>query len=263
MGKGPRMIRRKLASCVSFALASIGLAAPAYAGQPLETETARLPAQGHGNLQLVAEAQTSPTGKETAVPLAVEFGITDRLEIAVEPVVFTSIRPKTGPSARGFGDTEVTLTYLLSRESSSLPAFAIAGEVKFPTTKNPLIGTGGTDFRVVGIASKSFGPLDVHANLGYTFTGRHAGTKFGNVFDYAVAVEYSIAPRFSLMAEVLGTVSTGKESLAGPGQEAAATSVTGLVGAEYRPSNWLGLAIGITYDSDKATLLRSAVTIRF
>jgi hypothetical protein len=65
------------------------------------------------------------------------------------------------------------------------------------------------------------------------------------------------------MTEVLGTVSTGKESLAGPGQEAAATSVTGLVGAEYRPSNWLGLAIGITYDNDKATLLRSAATIRF
>src|ERR1700687_466571 len=37
---------------------------PALAGQPLETETARLPEQGHGNVQLPVEFQTSKAGQE-------------------------------------------------------------------------------------------------------------------------------------------------------------------------------------------------------
>jgi hypothetical protein len=165
--------------------------------------------------------------------------------------------------ARGFGDTEVTLTYLLSRETGSLPAFAVAGELKLPTTKNPIIGTGGTDFRVVGIASKRFGRLDVHANAGYTFVGSSKGVHFGNVYDFALAAEYAAAPRLTLMTEVLGTVSSGKESLAGPAQEAASNSITGLIGAEYRPNAWLGLALGVTYDNNKAWMVRPALTVRF
>jgi hypothetical protein len=253
--------RGKLAAIA--AILACGTAGAAHAGQPLETETARLPLQGHGNFQLVFEYQSSADGKESAFPLAFELGITDRLEIAVEPVVFTSIRPRIGPRARGFGDTEVTLTYLLSRESAGLPAFAIAGEVKFPTTHDPLIGTGGTDFRVIGIASKRLGRVDVHANLGYTFVGGHGGAHFGNVFDYALAAECEVAPRLTLMTEILGTLASGNEALAGPAQEAAGNSVTGLIGAEYRPSPWLGLALGMTYDNNHAWLVRPAATIRF
>jgi hypothetical protein len=248
---------------LAAALLACGTASAAAAGPPLETETARLPARGHGNLQFVFEYQSSPDGKESAVPLAAEYGITDRLEIAVEPVVYTSIRPRAGPRAHGFGDTEVTLTYLLSRETDGLPAFAVAGEVKFPTTRNPLIGTGGTDFRAVAIASKRFGRVDLHANLGYTFVGSHAGIHFGNVFDYALAAEYSVSPRLTLMTEVLGTVASGRETLAGPAQEAASNSVTGLIGAEYRPNPWLGLAVGVTYDNNHAWLIRPVATIRF
>ena len=109
----------------------------ANAGPPLETETARLPQAGHGSAQLLYEWQTSPQGREDAVPLVLEYGISDRLEIAIEPVAYTSIRPKIGPSARGFGDTEVTLTYLLANESAHRPALALAGEVKFAIGQRP------------------------------------------------------------------------------------------------------------------------------
>ena len=248
---------------VVLGLAACTVCGTAQAGQPLETETARLPLHGHGNMQLVFEYQTSPTGKETAFPLALEYGITDRLEIAVEPVVYTRIQPKIGSSAKGFGDTEATLTYLLARETDSLPAFAVAGEVKFPTTKNPLIGTGGTDFRALAIASKRFGRFDVHANLGYTFVGGYRGNHFGNVADGALAIEYDATPQVTLMTEVLGTIGSGSEVPNGPAQEAAANTVTGLVGAEYRPNEWLGLALGLTYDNDRAWLVRPAMTFRF
>ena len=237
---------------------------PALAGQPLETETARLPEQGHGNVQLPVEFQTSKAGQEFAVPLALEYGIFNRLELAIEPVLYTSIRPKNGPSASGFGDTEVTLTYLFSAESMAIPALAIAGEVKFPTTKNTIIGTGKTDYRVVLIASKRFGNFDLHGNLGYTFVGKPSGSGLGNIIDYAVALEYEVNPRLTLMTEILGNTSSGgSDNPLSTNQEAAANEVIGLVGFEYRPNASLGFSFGVTYDNNNAILFRPGVTFRF
>lgn len=237
---------------------------PAFAGQPLETETARLPARGHGNAQLVFEYQTSRDGHEVAVPLVFEYGITDRLEIAVEPVAFASIRPKIGRRGSGIGDTEVTLTYLLSKESGGSPALAIAGEIKIPTTKNTVIGTGKTDYRVFGIVSKKFGRWDVHANLGYTFVGSPVGGNLDNIIDYALAAEYEVSPKFSLVSEVIGNTSSGgNEGGVGVPQEAAGSSIIGLIGGVYRPSDAMELSLGTTYDNAHAFLVRTGVTFKF
>lgn len=257
----------KLIHLVAAALACAvaALASPALAGQPLETETARLPAQGHGEIQLVYEHQWASQGGEDALPVAGQYGITDRLEIAVEPVVYTSIRPKTARSARGFGDTEVTMTYLVSRESGAWPAFAVAGEVKLPTTRNPVIGTGGTDYRLIAIASKRIGDVDWHANLGYTLVGKaRGGASLDNIFDFAIAAEYPVNPRWTLVAEVLGNTSAGgSEAAVGASQEASSSVVSGLVGGVYHMGERTDLSAGFVYDSDRAAMLRSGLTFRF
>lgn len=252
-------------SALALSLLSAFVAAPAIAGQPLETETARLPAQGHGNLQVVYEHQSTSNGQEDALPLAFEYGLTDRLEFAVEPVIYTSIRPKAGRSAKGFGDTEATLTYLVAPETNSLPAFAVAGEVKFATTHNALIGTGGTDYRIAGIVSKRYGPFDLHANLGYTFLGKATGgAKLDNIIDFAAAAEYTLNPKWTLVSEVLANSSAGgNETAVGGAQEASASTVTGLVGAVYHPGDRYELSVGATYDSESAALLRTGLTFRF
>ena len=82
------------------------------------------------------ELQTSDQGKEYAAPLLLEFGLFDRLELAAEPVFYTSIKPNTGLSATGIGDLELTLSYLLFKEKKTMPAISIAGEIKIPTAKN-------------------------------------------------------------------------------------------------------------------------------
>ena len=94
----------------------------------------------------------------------------------MEPVVGTRIGPNIGTQAAGAGDTEVTVQYLLHRKGRG-PAFALGGEVKFPTAKNSLIGTGKTDYAGILIASKKLGRVDTHLNLSYTFVGQPAGTK--------------------------------------------------------------------------------------
>ncbi len=90
--------------------------------QELETETARLPKQGYAKFGTAFEYQTSAIGKEYAVPLVLGFGIADRLEFVLEPVLYTNINTIGTPSATGIGDFEVTLTYLLSKKAPpSLP----------------------------------------------------------------------------------------------------------------------------------------------
>ena len=173
------------------------------AAQVLETETARLRLPGAVQGGLNYEFQTSAEGHESAVPFLFEYGITDRLELAVEPVAATRIRPRVGPKAAGFGDTEMTLTYLAMRESRSFPALAFAGEIKFGTARNPLIGTGEPDYAAYLIASKRFGRLDTHFNLTYTFVGQPpgpemTGSKLSNTIGGALAGMYTVGARFRI-----------------------------------------------------------------
>jgi hypothetical protein len=93
----------------SFTLAAILALAPGavLARQPLETETARLPAKGHGDVQLEFEYATSDEGRDIAVPVLLEYGITDRLKFVIEPDLYASTKPKVGRGFHGFGETEV------------------------------------------------------------------------------------------------------------------------------------------------------------
>src|SRR4051794_31517795 len=98
--------------------------------QVLETETARLLPAGQLEVSGAFERQTSSEGKESAVPLAIVYGLGPRFELLVEPVARTVIRPKSTAGASGVGDVEVTLSYLLQHETQGRPALALAGEAK-------------------------------------------------------------------------------------------------------------------------------------
>ena len=75
----------------------------AHATQPLETETTRLPKQGAVELQGALEYQSSSQGRETALPLSIEYGIFSSLALLVEPVFLTAIRPTSGGRCHGPG----------------------------------------------------------------------------------------------------------------------------------------------------------------
>jgi hypothetical protein len=241
----------------------------ALASQPLETETARLLPRGWFKVDGVVEYQTSSEGHELDVPLAFEYGLSNRLELLVEPVVYTAIRPKAGPSATGFGDTEATLSWLVSNETRVLPAFAVAGEIKFPTTKNDRIGTGKTDYTPFLILSKRIGDFDSHLNLGYTIIGQPTGPRLKNTFDYALAGEYHAGPRWDLVAEVVGNTSSlsgaelGSESESAVTPEASGGEVAGTVGARLYLRPGMFFSLGVSYDNKHALLFRPGFTFRF
>jgi hypothetical protein len=235
-----------------------------YAADPLETETARLLKAGLFQVESTFEYQVSKDGTEFAVPLAFEYGITNNLQILVEPVVFTAIRPKVGPKATGIGDLEVTLFYLFLHEGPVLPALAIAAEVKIPTARNTLIGTGKADYTPFLLISKRFGKFDTHANIGYTIVGEPSGVELKNIFSFALAVEYNLNEKFDIVGEILGNTSSsavGAENPVAP--EATGGTVSGLLGSRYyvRPNFFLSLGVG--YDNNNAVLIRPGLTFQF
>jgi hypothetical protein len=242
----------------------------AFAGQPLETETARLLPAGKLEVEGTFEYQTSSEGIETALPLLLEYGITRRLELAVEPVFGTSIRPKIGRHAAGVGDLEATLTYLLLNETPRRPAIAFAGEIKAPTAKDRLIGSGKTDYALYAIASRRFERFDIHANLGYTILGKPTGVTLNNIFSFGAAAEFHINERWDGVGEVFANTSAVPGSgEGGDGSSNVKTAELGggeafaMLGLRWHPARLVTLSLGAVYDNNSAFLLRPGVSFHF
>ena len=262
------MRHARVAAILSAAMLGAGLQAVARA-QALETESARFPHAGTYELATAFEFQTSAEGSERAVPLGLEYAPVGRLAFLVEPVAYTAIRPRSGRSANGAGDLEMTAFYLVAGERNARPALAVAAEVKLPTTKNPLIGTGRTDYTAYLIASKRFAALDLHANAGYTIVGQPPGTRLNNIFNGAVAAEYRLGRKAMVFGEVLGNTSSAPE---GGGDnatntnavvpEAAGGELSGTAGAGVYAIRNLLMSLGLSYDNRSAWLIRPGLAWR-
>src|SRR5262249_53097699 len=196
---------------LSIAPAALPSARP-RPGPRREPERARPARRGVLSMEANYELQTSSDGTEVAVPLAFEYGLTDRLELMAEPVPYTSIQPRDASTVSGVGDVEVTLSDLIHSESRHVPALALAGELKIPAAEAPLIGSDHYDWTTYLIGSKRFGSLDVHANVGYTVVGHPSDLHVNNTLDYALAAEYFVSRRWCVVAEVIGNTAAIPEA---------------------------------------------------
>ena len=261
------MFKRRFLSLLALCgVLAVGRPIPCRA-QALETETARFAPRGAFEVDASYEFQTSREGTESAIPLAFEYALTDRLALLTEPVPYTRIRPSVAPGASGVGDIEVTLSGLVRVETRTVPALAVAGEVKVPTAEAPLIGSDHYDGTAYLIASKRLGPVDIHANLGYTVVGHPRGLAVHNTFDYALAGEYVLDPRCSLLAEVVGNTAAlpeaalATESTVAP--EISGGETVGMLGLRWKWTPSLAASLGVTVDNNSAVLLRPGLTVRF
>ena len=142
-----------------------------------------------------------------------------------------------------------------------------AGEVKVPTAESMLIGSDQYDYAGYLVASKRFSKLDAHVNLGYTIVGHPAGVAVENTLNYAIAGEYSLAPRWTVVGEFLGN--TAAVSGEGASNEATVTpeisggEQIGMVGARYWLARRFVASLGVTVDNNGAILVRPGIGARF
>jgi hypothetical protein len=106
--------------------------------------------------------------------------------------------------ASGLGDMMVRAKYAFTpRRALGLSA---AVEARLPTgDESNLLGTGGVQTRIFGIASVNRGPLSPHLNLGYTFSshGSLPETTLRDEISAAAGFDLAVNPRVTMSFEVL------------------------------------------------------------
>jgi hypothetical protein len=118
--------------------------------------------------------------------------------------------------ASGLGDIVLRTKYRFLRLSGG--GLAAAVDVRLPTgDENELLGAGGTEAKLLLIASSERGRLGQHVNIGYTAAhGDVAGTVAGlsatslpDEINYTGGVEFVANPRFTVIGDVVGRTLRG------------------------------------------------------
>ena len=112
-------------------------------------------------------ALTIPEGKSVGGEFEIEylygFAPNTHLNIGIDP----SIEEDNDETEFSIGDLSVGVLHNFNREYNNTPAFALRGDVGFPTGND----SKGVDFRLRGIASKTVGQYNrLHLNLDANFT---------------------------------------------------------------------------------------------
>ena len=184
-------------------------ALPLHADTVLETETAELGKKGEGLFSFSVQFERAKDGSTTQFTLTqLEYAVSDRAEILIEPFFQEWDQPKGGKRFHGAGDLEITPSYMIVLEKPYIPAIVLAFKLKVPTARNRDIGTGKYDYYPYLIFGKTYGKWVFNVNLGYDFITSPSKTeRLNNEFIYDFSVERKITDNWSVFAEVFANSS--------------------------------------------------------
>lgn len=248
-------------ACISHGLFLLFISL-CYAGiedRPLDTDDAYTLDKGEFAISTGTVFTTDKHGdKEIDINTDLGYGITDRFEITADfPYVFTD--PHNARNREGIGDIAVRLEYMFLEERGNIPAMSLDTTIKFESgDEDKGLGSGDTDYTFFLQLSKSFDPITVHFNFGYTLVGEHDDEILDNVFGYNFAAEYELMDRLTLVGEFLGETNSDPHAEDDP--------MEFLVGAMYDiNSNFTldaGLGAGLT-DASPDVKVTAGITFGF
>jgi hypothetical protein len=189
--------------------------------------------------------------------LFIEYGITDRLEIAADIFYQQNYLKQDGVSAHssGFSDSYLYLRYCGLEEKKLLPQISGILQVKMPTGKyqhlNPdklgtdSMGTGSWDPGIGLILTKRLKPFIFHADAIFSFPQKvmidKVKTRYASYANYDFGVEYFLPKGFNIMLEANGYLQGDTWS---DGERAPGTS-----------TQYLNISPGIGWSNDKIQTL--------
>lgn len=238
------------ARAIVFAV-SVSSVASALADTAIETETAQLEKQGESNFSQSyewAHASGSNGGSAGGSLTQWEYAITDRAEILVEPFFYVWDHPKGEPKEHGYGDLEITPSYMFVEENGWIPAMLIATKVKVPTGTQKVGGSGEYDYYPYLIFGQHFGSWTFNANAGVDFQGKEEGGGFTHQTVWDLEAEHVIAGKWTTFWEAYS---------AEDGVRTASTSL------EYQWTNNLNVFGVVAYNQDHETIVRAGFNIQF
>jgi hypothetical protein len=175
----------------------------AFASRPLTTDDAYTVEEGTFQVETGLNFLPSDNhDKEFAPTVTLSYGVFERMDMGVGSA-YLFVHPDEGKKENGFGDTALKIKYRLVDQKDWIPSFAVSGTLILPTaSESKGLGSGKTDFTLNTIFTWNLSKkLQLHANLGYTFTGEHA---VNNELNYSGAVQFFLSDKWALVGEIVG-----------------------------------------------------------
>ncbi len=162
----------------SIALALLLIVTKASAGPPYTTDDPEPVEYRHWELYLASQSFRDDVGwTGTAPHVEMNYGVVPDVQLHVITPLAYSI-PVSGPSAYGYGDTELGIKFRFVQERKWIPMIGTFPLVEAPTGQQSLgLGNGTTQIFVPVWIQKSFGPWQTYGGVGVWidlgFTDRH------------------------------------------------------------------------------------------
>jgi hypothetical protein len=150
------------------------------------------------------ELESETDGKVWLAETDVQYQLGDRFQFLIEGVLFESQQPDAGQRASGFGDTDVTLSWLAVEGTRAVPSVVFGARAKLPTASHEDIGTGKPDFGALLVLGRESGELELSLEAEYTTFGNSGGVERKNQFAYAFTAEYGLNDFLAVYGEVFG-----------------------------------------------------------
>jgi len=197
------------------------------------------------------EVGTEPDGNAWNFETGAQYQIGSRLQILGEAIVFEQLNPDSGESSNGFGDLDLTLSWLAGFGQGALPAIVPAFKVKLPTSSSDE-GTGEVDYSALLILEKEYGELALNVETEYAWIGSPSDEPLKDQFIYTFTVEYGLSNLLAVYAEAFGnSAPTDFES----------RTDAALLGAEFDilDSDTMTPYLSVEYDTEEVGVARAGV----
>ena len=182
----------------------IGIGPAAVDASPLDTQDTKTLEPGQVEFELQGDYEKSPDEKVWSLTTTLNIGVLPGLEVDVD-APFVLLDPDDDSTRGGVGDVELTVKYRVLDEAERQPALMGVVVLRLPTgDEDRGLGEQGVDVQPLAIVSKTFGPLTLTLNGGYTFVTRDRDLDFWVVNG---SFEYEITDAWSLVGEVVSELS--------------------------------------------------------
>jgi len=215
-----------------------------FAYRPFVTEDAGVAGKGVAQLELSWDYLKWNGDRENVLLFVPIYGITERIELSAEiPYLFHN--HEGVERMDGIGDINLVGKFLLLEEKESRPALALKGALKTKSgNEEKGLGSGDFDYSVVGVASKSFGTLALHAMFGYTLVGPNGDDNVSDIYLYGLAADYGVTEKFHVVAEIAGNRH--------PDRTASEDPLSGLLGFTHQIADKVILDGGVRFGFNDA-----------
>lgn len=202
-------MNRRIA-CTTWILAtgvwvSIVTAVPAHASLARNAAGAKNMGEiGRLTIDTAGQLDRDGDGQAWLLETGVQYQATKRLQLLVEATPLESLRPDAGGKLSGFGDIDVTVSWLALPATATRPSVVLGARAKLPTASREALGSGKPDYSALLVVGKEIGELELNAETEYVTFGQPGGLQLKDQFLYTLTAEFAFNDFLALYAEAFG-----------------------------------------------------------